>query len=106
MPFAYRSLDAGLGAVDVRTLFDASRSLGAGPIESLFRVLLPNLRSAVLAATILTVALVLGEYTMASLDSYQTFPVWIVYFEQKTTRTSPWPRRSWPWSSPGCCCWC
>ena len=37
MPFVYRSLDAGLGAVDVRTLFDASRSLGAGPIESLFR---------------------------------------------------------------------
>ncbi len=88
MPFAYRSLDAGLGAVDVRTLFDASRSLGAGPIESLFRVLLPNLRSAVLAATILTVALVLGEYTMASLDSYQTFPVWIVYFEQDNSHIS------------------
>lgn len=88
MPFAYRSLDAGLGAVDVRTLFDASRSLGAGPVESLFRVLLPNLRSAVLAATVLTVALVLGEYTMASLDSYQTFPVWIVYFEQDNSHIS------------------
>ena len=30
----------------------------------------------------LTVALVLGEYTMASLDLYQTFPVWIVVFDQ------------------------
>ena len=41
-----------------------------------------------LAATILTVALVLGEYTMASLDSYQTLPVWIVYFEQDDSHIS------------------
>jgi putative spermidine/putrescine transport system permease protein len=34
------------------------------------------------AATVLTVALVLGEFTMASLDLYQTFPVWIVNFDQ------------------------
>lgn len=88
MPFAYRSLDAGLGAIDVRTLFEAARSLGAGPVETLFRVLLPNLRSAVLAAIVLTVALVLGEYTMASLDAYQTFPVWIVYFEQDNSHVS------------------
>ena len=31
-----------------------------------------------------TVALVLGEYTMASLDNFQTFPVWIVNFEQNS----------------------
>ncbi len=40
--------------------------------------MLPNLRTALLSATVLTVALVLGEFTMASLDQYQTFPVWIV----------------------------
>ncbi len=44
--------------------------------------MLPNLRTALLSATVLTVALVLGEFTMASLDLYQTFPVWIVNFEQ------------------------
>jgi putative spermidine/putrescine transport system permease protein len=82
MPFAYRSLDAGLRSFDLRTLVDASRSLGGGWIGTLWRVLLPNLRSAVLSATVLTVALVLGEYTMATLDQYQTFPVWIVYFDQ------------------------
>jgi putative spermidine/putrescine transport system permease protein len=35
-----------------------------------------------LSATVLTIALILGEYTMASLDNFQTFPVWIVNFEQ------------------------
>ena len=44
--------------------------------------MLPNLRTALLSATVLTVALVLGEFTMASLDLYQTFPVWIVAFDQ------------------------
>jgi putative spermidine/putrescine transport system permease protein len=88
MPFAYRSLDAGLRSFDLRTLVDASRSLGGGWVGTLWRVLLPNLRSAVLSATVLTVALVLGEYTMATLDQYQTFPVWIVNFDQDSAQTS------------------
>jgi putative spermidine/putrescine transport system permease protein len=82
MPFAYRSLDAGLRSLDLKTMVDASNSLGAGWPSTLWRVILPNLRTAVLSATVLTVALVLGEFTMASLDQYQTFPVWIVNFDQ------------------------
>ncbi len=82
MPFAYRSIDAGLRAFDLKTLVEASNSLGAGWPSTLWRVVLPNLTTALLSATVLTVALVLGEYTMASLDLYQTFPVWIVVFDQ------------------------
>jgi putative spermidine/putrescine transport system permease protein len=84
MPFAYRSLDSGLRSFDVKTLVEASNSLGAGWPTTLWRVVIPNLRTAVLSATVLTVALVLGEYTMASLDNFQTFPVWIVNFEQNS----------------------
>lgn len=88
MPFAYRSLDAGLRAIPLATLVEASRSLGGGWFTTLARVLLPNLRSALLSATVLTVALVLGEYTMASLDQYETFPVWIVVFDQDDAHVS------------------
>ncbi len=88
MPFAYRALDAGLRAIDVKTLTEASGSLGAGWLTTLWRVLLPNLRTAVLSATILIVALVLGEFTMASLDLQQTFPVWIVLFDQLDAQMS------------------
>jgi putative spermidine/putrescine transport system permease protein len=84
MPFAYRALDAGLRSFDVKTLVEASNSLGAGWPTTLWRVVIPNLRTAMLSATVLTVALVLGEYTMASLDNFQTFPVWIVNFEQNS----------------------
>jgi putative spermidine/putrescine transport system permease protein len=84
MPFAYRSLDAGLRSLDLKTLVEASNSLGARMPATLWRVILPNLRTAMLSAVVLTVALVLGEFTMASLDLYQTFPVWIVNFEQSS----------------------
>ncbi len=82
MPFVYRSLAAGLGAIDLKTLVEASRSLGAGWARTLWRVLVPNLRSSLLSAIVLSVALVLGEFTMASLDLWETLPVWIVDFAQ------------------------
>src|SRR3984885_7312794 len=84
MPFAYRSLDAGLRSIDLKTLVEASNSLGAGWPATLWRVVLPNIRTAMLSATVLTVALVLGEFTMASLALFVTFPVWIVQFEQNS----------------------
>jgi putative spermidine/putrescine transport system permease protein len=77
LPFVYRSLDAGLGAIDARTLVEAARNLGASWPHLLFRVIVPNLRSSLASASFLTLALVLGEFTIASLLSYKTFPVWI-----------------------------
>ena len=54
-------------AIDARTLAEAARGLGAGWFTVMVRVVLPNIRSAVLSAAFLTVALVLGEFTIASL---------------------------------------
>ncbi len=88
MPFAYRALDAGLRALDLKTVVEASSSLGAGWVSTLWRVILPNLRTALLSATVLTVAMVLGEFTMASLDLYQTFPVWIYVNSQTSGQVS------------------
>jgi putative spermidine/putrescine transport system permease protein len=88
MPFVYRSLDSGLGALDVKTLVEAARSLGSSWLSTIWRVLVPNLRSALLSATVLTLALVLGEFTMASLDLWETLPVWIVDFDQTNAHIS------------------
>jgi putative spermidine/putrescine transport system permease protein len=88
MPFAYRAIDAGLRALDLKTVVEASNSLGAGWITTMWRVILPNLTTALLSAIVLTVALVLGEFTMASLFLYQTFPVWIVVFDQTSGQVS------------------
>jgi putative spermidine/putrescine transport system permease protein len=66
LPFTYRSIDAGIRAIDLNTLVDASRSLGAGWGATMFRVLIPNLRASIISSSFLTAAVVLGEYTMAN----------------------------------------
>ncbi len=70
LPYAYRALAAGLAAVDATTLSEAARSLGARWPTVIFRVIVPNMWQAILNALLLTVALVLGEFTVAYLLSY------------------------------------
>lgn len=77
LPFVYRALDSGLRAIDVRTLVEAARSCGASWPQALVRAVLPNLRGALLNAAFLTLALVLGEFTVARLLGFQPFAVWI-----------------------------
>jgi len=67
LPYAYRAIQSNLESVDVITLSEASRSLGANWFSVTWRVLLPNLRRGVLAASFISVAVVLGEFTIASL---------------------------------------
>jgi putative spermidine/putrescine transport system permease protein len=78
LPFVYRALDAGVRGVDLRTLTEAARGLGASWPRVLAGVVLPALRTSVLNAAFLTVALVLGEFTVASILGFVTFPTWIV----------------------------
>ena len=67
LPYMYRAVDTGLRAIDVRTLTEAAQSLGAGWPTILFKVILPNVRTGVLSGAFLTFAIVIGEFTMASL---------------------------------------
>lgn len=66
MPYTFRTVDTGLRAIDIRTLTEAARSLGAGWPTTIFRVILPNLRVAVLSAALLTFAVAIGEFAMAN----------------------------------------
>jgi putative spermidine/putrescine transport system permease protein len=78
LPFVYRALDAGVRGADLRTLTEAARNLGASWPRVLVSVVLPVLRTSVLNASFLTLALVLGEYTIAAILGFETFPTWIV----------------------------
>ncbi|MEP7199275.1 MAG: ABC transporter permease subunit [Chloroflexota bacterium] len=66
LPYMYRAVDTGLRAMDVRTLTEAAQSLGAGWPTILLRVILPNLRVAVLSGAFLTFTTVIGEFTFAT----------------------------------------
>jgi putative spermidine/putrescine transport system permease protein len=75
LPYAHRAIDAGLRSIDVATLAEAARSLGAGWPRVMFQVIAPNLRGAILSAAVISVALVLGEFTISSLLNYDTVQV-------------------------------
>ncbi len=78
LPFVYRALDSGVRGAQLRTLTEAARVLGASWPRVMLTVVLPVLRTAVLNAAFLTVALVLGEFTVANILGFETFPTWIV----------------------------
>jgi putative spermidine/putrescine transport system permease protein len=66
MPYMFRAVDNGLSAIDVRSLTEAAQSLGAGWGTIMFRVIFPNLKTALLSGSFLTLATVMGEFTIAS----------------------------------------
>ena len=72
-PYMYRAIDTGLRAIDIKSLTEASQSLGAGWIRILWQVILPNLRVSILAGAFLTLAIVVGEFTIATFLGRHTF---------------------------------
>ena len=88
LPFAYRSIDAALSSIDLQTLAEAARSLGAGWGTTILRVIVPNIGTGILSAAFISIAVVLGEYTVASLSGFQTLPVQIVEIGKSDGPTS------------------
>jgi putative spermidine/putrescine transport system permease protein len=88
LPFAYRALDGALSAIDLKTLSEAARSLGAGWFATITRVVVPNIWSGILSAAFISIAVVLGEYTIASLSGFQTLQVQIVLIGKADGPTS------------------
>ena len=77
MPYTYRALDIGLSGHPLATLTHAARNLGAPWIRVLTQVIVPTIKPSIFAALFLMVALSLGEYTLAQLLHWSTFPVWV-----------------------------
>jgi len=65
MPYMFRAIDVGMRAIDVRTLTEASQSLGGNWLHTLLNVILPNLRVALLSGALITFATVIGELILA-----------------------------------------
>ncbi len=78
-PYIYRAVDAGLSVMDLQMLTEAAQSLGAGWGSILFRIILPNLRTALLSAIFLTFATVIGELTLAVLLAWPAFGPYMAF---------------------------
>jgi putative spermidine/putrescine transport system permease protein len=71
-----------LAAFDIVVLTEAARSLGAGWGSVLWRIVLPNLRRGIASAVFITIAVVLGEFTIASFLSQNTFQTALILLQQ------------------------
>lgn len=73
LPYMYRAVDTGLRTIDVRTLTEAGEILGAGRARIILSIIMPNVLIAILSGAFLTFAIVIGEYTFASLLNRPAF---------------------------------
>jgi putative spermidine/putrescine transport system permease protein len=83
MPYMYSAIDTGLRAIDVRTLTEAAQSLGANWGTVLFRVILPNIRVAILSGAFLSFAIVIGELILAQYLVKPAFAPYMAYLMQQ-----------------------
>ncbi len=67
LPFMVRSVLAVLSSIDLRTLEEGARSLGANFRQRFFGIVLPNCRSGIVAGSLMVVTLSLGEFNMTLL---------------------------------------
>ena len=77
MPYMYRAVDTGLRTIDVQTLTEAANILGANTLTIILRIIFPNIIVAVLSGAFLTLAIVIGEFTIASLLNRPAFGVYM-----------------------------
>ncbi len=89
LPYAYRALDSALSSINVTTLAEAGRSLGAGWLTVMTRIVVPNIWSGIMGAAFISVALVMGEYVFASILHFDnTLPVTIALLGKSETQVS------------------
>ena len=81
MPYMYSAVDTGLRAIDVRTLTEAAQSLGAGWGTILFRIILPNIRVAILSGAFISFAIVMGELILAQYLVKPAFAPYMAYLD-------------------------
>jgi putative spermidine/putrescine transport system permease protein len=83
MPYMYSAIDTGLRAIDVRTLTEAGQSLGAGWGTILFRIILPNIRVAILSGAFISFAIVMGELILAQYLVKPAFAPYMAFLMQQ-----------------------
>lgn len=83
LPFVYRSIDNSLRAIDTKGLYEAAQTLGASRWDPFWRIILPNIRRGLAAASLLVLSTTFGEYTLSAFlvgDAWKTSGVWVYTF--------------------------
>jgi len=78
LPYMYRAVDNGMRTIDIGTLTEAAQIMGANQAQIIGQIILPNILVAILSGAFLTFAIVIGEFTIASLLARPAFGPYLV----------------------------
>jgi putative spermidine/putrescine transport system permease protein len=78
LPYMYRAVDNGMRSIDIGTLTEAAQIMGANQMQIIGQIILPNILVAILSGAFLTFAIVIGEFTIASLLNRPAFGPYLV----------------------------
>lgn len=78
LPYMYRAVDNGMRTIDIGTLTEAAQIMGANQAQIIGQIILPNILVAILSGAFLTFAIVIGEFTIASLLNRPAFGPYLV----------------------------
>ncbi|QYO75890.1 ABC transporter permease [Devosia salina] len=78
LPYMYRAVDNGMRSIDIGTLTEAAQIMGANQVQIIGQIILPNILVAILSGAFLTFAIVIGEFTIASLLNRPAFGPYLV----------------------------
>ena len=78
LPYMYRAVDNGMRSIDIGTLTEAAQIMGANQAQIIGQIILPNILVAILSGAFLTFAIVIGEFTIASLLNRPAFGPYLV----------------------------
>ena len=73
------AVDGSLKAINVVSLWEAAETLGSGPLLTLRRVVIPNIRHGVAAGSLLVFAAAMGELALVRIitgSAFETLPLW------------------------------
>lgn len=91
-PFLYWAVDGAMAAADINQLNDAAETCGATPIQTIRRVVLPNIAGGIASGGILVFASSFGEFALAQMlagGAFETVPLWSAEALRATTGKFP-----------------
>lgn len=80
LPYIYQSIRNSFYTVNLKRLVEAGEILGATKLEILFKIVFPSLRSGLLVSTLLSMALIFGDFSIVKIiagNQYQTAQMYL-----------------------------
>lgn len=82
LPYIYQGIRNGMRAVNMPMLLEAAEMLGASRLYAFFKIVVPNILSAVIVSSLLAVGIIFGDYVLVRNLAGSTFPNVQIYLYQ------------------------